>query len=283
MKKLLIITLSLTIIVLASPLVTANLLNGYFGVDSLSIGSDGRFNMEWDPIVGHHVVQDWGTNASAPDPGPRYFISEAFDIEAMYMNIDPVDEMVYFSIVTSMPNTGFTHTPWYGSYLFRAGDIRFGIGGDTYVLGTMDRNYRGNNYYGNLYYNPDMAYYDGFRGFGYRGNPLLDTMTTTGTGLAKSSDFDFSYTQYLDSNNNPVLESGYGDNWYATYLMEGAISFDDFGGGNLMHTGLSMDLAMSCNNDELSLGIAPVPEPTTIALLGLGLIGLYAGRRRFRK
>jgi len=280
MKKLLIITLGLLIAGFASSMAlpTGFLLNDYFGVDELSVAGNGRFNMNWDPIVGHHVVQDWPTNASAPDPGPRYFISEAFDIEAMYVDINPAEEMVYFSIVTSMPNTGFTHTPWYGSYLFRAGDIRFGIGGDNYVLGTMDRSYRGNNYYGNLYHNPEMNYYDGFRGFGYRGNPVLDTMTTSGAGLATSGDFTFNYSRYLDSNGNAIYENG-----YATYIMEGTISFDDFGGANLMATGLSMDLAMSCNNDQLSLEIASVPEPTTIALLGLGLIGLYAGRRRFLK
>jgi len=103
-------------------------------------------------------------------------------------------------------------------------------------------------------------------------------MTTSGTGLATSSDFTFNYSRYLDSNGNAIYENG-----YATYIMEGTISFDDFGGADLLHTGLSMDLAMSCNNDQLGLSIAPVPEPTTIALLGLGLIGLYAGRRRFLK
>jgi hypothetical protein len=278
MKKLLIITLGLLIAGFGWQTAMASyLLNDYFGVDELSVGgSNSHFNMSWDPIVGHHVVQDWPTNANAPDPGPRYFISEAFDIEAMYVDINPVDEMVYFSIVTSMPNTGFTHTPWYGSYLFRAGDIRFGIGGDTYVLGTMDRSYRGNNYYGHLYHNANMAYYDGFRGFGDRGNPVLDTMTTSGAGLGAIN--DFTYERYLDSHGNAIYENG-----YATYVMEGAISFADFGGTNLMGTGLSMDLAMSCNNDQLGLSIAPVPEPTTIALLGLGLIGLYAGRRRFLK
>jgi hypothetical protein len=277
MKKLLISALAMTLmfacIAMAQP--TGYLLNDYFGVDRLSVGSNGHFNMDWNPAVGQYVVEDWPTNGSAPDPGPRYFISEAFDIEAMYLDINTADEMVYFSVVTSMPNTGFTHTPWYGNYLFRAGDIRFNIGDDQFVLGTMNRNYRGQNYYGSLYHNPNMAYYDGFRGFGERGNPVLDTLTTTAaTGTATP----FSYRRYLDANGSDIMENG-----YATYVMEGCIAFSDFAGVDVAHNGIRMDLAMSCNNDQLGLGVNPVPEPGTIALLGLGLIGLYAGRRRFQK
>lgn len=279
MKKLLIITIALALIsgtVMADP--TGYLLNDYFGVTDLSVGSDGHFNMNWDPAAGHYVVQDWPTNAGAPDPGPRYFISEAFDLEAMFVDINNTEEMVYFSIVTSMPRTGFTHSPWYGSYVFRTGDIRFNIGDDMYVLGTYDHNYAGSNYYGNLYYNPDMAFYDGHRGFGYRGNPVLDTLATVGNGVATSGAFNFDYNEYLDAHGNSVYENG-----YATYVMEGCIAFEDFGGLNIAETGLRMDLAMSCNNDMISLSVDPVPEPGTIALLGLGLIGLYAGRRRFIK
>lgn len=275
MKKVMIIAIAVVMLA-AAPSVNAYLLDDYFGVD-LSVGSNGHFNNNWNPMAGHSIVQDWPTNANAPDPGPRYFISEAFDIEAMYLDINTTEEMVYFSIVTSMPNTGFTHTPWYGNYLFRAGDIRFGVGDDMYVLGTMDHSYRGQNYYGNLYYNPDMAYYDAYRGFGERGNPVLDTLTTSGTGLATSSAFDFSYQEYL-VNGHSLMENG-----YATYIMEGRMSFADLGGGDLGQRGLRMDLSMSCNNDQLGLDIGAVPEPTTIALLGLGLIGIYTGRRRFLK
>ena len=280
MKKLLITSLAITLAIACTAIAqpTGYLLNDYFGVDNLRVGSDGRFNMDWNSSVGQYVVEDWPTNADAPDPGPRYFISEAFDIEAMYLDINTSDEMVYFSIVTSMPSTGFTHTPWYGDYLFRAGDIRFDIGDDLFVLGTMNQTYSNGNYYGNLYHNPDMAYYDGYRGFAERGNPVLDRTTTIGSGMATSSAFNFSYRQYLDAYNQPIVENG-----YATYLMEGRISFADFAGTNVASEGISMNLAMSCNNDQLGLSVNPVPEPGTIAMLGLGLIGIYAGRRRFLK
>jgi hypothetical protein len=162
--------------------------------------------------------------------------------------------------------------------VFKAGDIRFNIGDDMYVLGTYNHSYAGNNYYGNLYHNPGMNYYDGYRGFSDRGNPMLDTMTTVGGGLATSGAFDFNYHEYLDQHGNSVYENG-----YATYVMEGCIAFSDFGGRDISQTGLSMDLAMSCNNDMMGLSVGSTPEPGTIALLGLGLIGIYAGRRRFFK
>lgn len=277
MRKIAIIALAIALVsgaTYADP--SGYLLNDYFGVSDLTVGSDGNFDMDWSPATGQYVIQDWPTNADAPDPGPRYFISEAFDLEAMYLDINRDQEMVYFSVVTSMPNTGFSHTPWYGSYVFRTGDIKFNAGGDQYVLGTFNQDY-GTGYYGNLYHNPDMAYYDGFRGFSDRGNPIIDYNTDASGYLASNSDLSFSYREYLDENGNSVYENG-----YATYIMEGAISFDDFG-FDVASTGMTMDLAMSCNNDMMSVGMEPVPEPGTIALMGLGLLGLYAGRRRFTK
>jgi hypothetical protein len=278
MKKVMIVATALILGAGIASADTGYLLNDYFGVQNLGVGGDGRFNMSWDPAIGQYAVQDWPTNAAAPDPGPRYYISEAFDLEAMYAHINTADEMVYFSIVTSMPNSGFTHAPWYGDYMFRAGDVRFNIGDDLFVLGTMNHTYNSQNYYGNLYYNPDMAYYDGYRGFGYRGNPMLDTLSTLGSGLATSSDFNFDYREYTDEYGNSIYENG-----YATYVMEGCIAFSDFAGVDVAHEGFTMNLAMSCNNDMMSLEIDPVPEPGTIALFGLGLLGLYAGRRRFLK
>jgi hypothetical protein len=213
--------------------------------------------------------ENWRTDGDehAPDPGPRYYVSEAFDIEAMYMDFDWGNGELVYSIVTSMPNTGFNQVPWYPGYLFRAGDIRFQVGASNYVVGTHE------GFFGNLYLNPTMTYRDAHRGFGERGNPTL-AYSNLGNELSTSG-MQFSYSQYLNDDNSPLIENG-----YATYLMEGRISFADLGGlppGN----SVSMTLGMSCNNDIATLTY--VPEPTTIALMGFGLLGLYAGRRRFIK
>lgn len=245
-----------------------SLLNDYFGVN-LSVNSNGVFNMPWTPNTGTYIHADWGSDGDnfAPDPGPRYYLSEVFDIEAMYVDYDITQNQLVYSIVTSMPNTGYSDVPWYPGYLFRAGDIRFQVGNELYVMGTHD------GFYGNLYHNPAMTYRDGHRGFAERGNPLLSDINI-GHEMTQSGAFDFNYSEYLASNGGSLIEHG-----YRTYLMEGRISLSDIGAE--IGTPIQMSLAMSCNNDMS--GVSSVPEPATLTLMGLGLLGLYGGRKKFKK
>jgi hypothetical protein len=262
------------------------LLNDYFGVN-LALDNNGYFDPAcWDPITGSMITDDWPTDGfyNAPSPGPRFAISEAFDIEAMYVDVDNNSQMVYFSIVTSMPDDGYiiTENNWYPGYVFRAGDLRFDIGDETYVLGTFGHDtYHGYNLGGNLYYQGPgeniMNYYDGYRGHPDRGNPVLDMNAAPGHQVATTSAFQFDYHEYLD-NGSPLIENG-----YATYVMEGCLSFAYFGGLDIGQTGLTMSLAMSCNNDQVSMSVDPVPEPATIALFSMGILGLAAARRKIGK
>jgi hypothetical protein len=268
MKRTMVLAIAILLVSTMYSLAPAYVLNNYFGVN-LAVNSNGHFNMPWNPIRGTSMHADWGSDgdAYAPDPGQNYYVSEVFDIEAMYMDYDWNNNQLVYSIVTSMPNTGFDQVSWYPGYLFRAGDIRFNVGNGLYVVGTHD------GFYGNLYHNPTMTYRDGSRGFAERGNPLLAN-SNLGQELV-TNNMQFSYSEYLDANNQPLIEGN-----YHTYVMEGAISFADLG-GNPTNGPVTMTLGMSCNNDVASL--TSVPEPGTLTLMGLGLFGLISGRKRFFK
>ncbi len=263
----LIAAVSLLVFGLLSTADARYLLDEYFGVNLSVNAATGRFNMPWTPTRGSMIHEDWRTDgdSQAPDPGPRYYLSEVFDLEALYLDINKRTNEIVYSIVTSMPPTGFNQVPWYPGYVFRAGDIRFNIGSNMYVVGTFGATF------GNLYYNPTMIYTDGHRGFGSRGNPIL----APGSTAMAAPEMTFSYEEYLREDGSHLLENG-----YYTYIMEGRISLSTLGGDV---NAAGMTLGMSCNNDLATVTTTAIPEPGTLTLIGFGLAGLYGATRKRKK
>ncbi|MEN9659727.1 MAG: hypothetical protein RL571_3192 [Pseudomonadota bacterium] len=106
------------------------------------------------------------------------------------------------------------------------------------------------------------------------------------TGLANSVNFTF--------NNHGYNSTGVGATFYTAYDALGSVlETGKVGGGvgsfSLVSTGIA-DLRFNNNThgasswlftlNSLKANVSPVPEPETYALMGLGLVGLFASRRK---
>lgn len=120
------------------------------------------------------------------------------------------------------------------------------------------------------------------------GSPLA--LNRTGTGAGLTSPFSFNYTTGIASGNAFIGyqafedPTGKGDITKATNLSPMVTTLDNKAGG----TALSVALAVAPNlpntvslvTAPLTVGFAPIPEPTTLALGLIGLGSLLAIRRR---
>jgi hypothetical protein len=81
----------------------------------------------------------------------------------------------------------------------------------------------------------------------------------------------------------PVLSSTSFVEWWAAFGSELGNGMSLSGFDFVSSSRIIGSIAFSVNGDPTIVGVATVPEPSTLLLLGSGVVGLIGFRRKFRK
>jgi hypothetical protein len=215
---------------------------------------------------GQYTIEDQ-TGGSNTYLTPGYG-GQAYDAEAMYTFAD--NSNLYIALVTGLsPNT-----PTFGNS-YGPGDFAIDFGRDgTFEFGIQTTGADIGKVYKNVVW--DLGLWDTSNRYinhsHQPANPLHPTSIKEGTGTYVGMG-QLIYDASLSFNNMGQHAADY------HYVIEAAIPLAVFNG----FSGLfDIHWTMNCANDSISVDpeLARVPEPTTLALLMLGLTGMAFSKRR---
>lgn len=199
-----------------------------------------------------------------PSPGMLGEGGENFDLEGFHFATQ--GSTVHLALTNSFGYSAYS-TGWNRSY--HLGDIFFGFDGNKYQYAidvSEGKLYQVNTYRGipdkpGTYYN-----YTDIR------NAVGGWEITSGNFLGNVTN---QRTLWAGLETNPL--QGNGD----TYVWEFAFDASMLGGLD-GHNSISFHNTLECGNDLMEASYNMVPEPTTMILFGLGLLGVGAIRRKIR-